>query len=118
MIYLDSAATSFHKPEAVADAVYNAIRHMGNSGRGGHMASLSAARVIYGTRKKIANLFGVSDPAQVVFTANSTQSLNMAIQGLFHAGDHVITTAMEHNSVLRPLYRKQQQEDVSLSILP
>ena len=118
MIYLDSAATSFHKPEAVADAVYNAIRHMGNSGRGGHTASLSAARVIYGTRKKIANLFGVSDPAQVVFTANSTQSLNMTIQGLFHAGDHVITTAMEHNSVLRPLYRKEQQEGVSLSILP
>ena len=104
MIYLDSAATSFHKPKEVAEAVYDAILHMGNSGRSGHEISLTSSRVIFGTRKKLAALFGMDDPAQVVFTANSTQSLNIAISGLFGKGDHVITTAMEHNSVLRPLY--------------
>lgn len=117
MIYLDSAATSFHKPEAVAQAVYDAIRTMGNSGRSGHEISLSSSRVIFGTRKKLAKLFGLNDPAQVVFTSNSTQSLNMAISGLFQKGDHVITTAMEHNSVLRPLYRKES-EGVRLSVIP
>ena len=82
MIYLDSAATSFHKPKEVAEAVYDAILHMGNSGRSGHEISLTSSRVIFGTRKKLAALFGMDDPAQVVFTANSTQSLNIAISGL------------------------------------
>lgn len=117
MIYLDSAATSFHKPKEVAEAVYDAILHMGNSGRSGHEISLTSSRVIFGTRKKLAALFGMDDPAQVVFTANSTQSLNIAISGLFGKGDHVITTAMEHNSVLRPLYRKEA-EGMELTIIP
>ena len=117
MIYLDSAATSFHKPKEVAEAVYDAILHMGNSGRSGHEISLTSSRVIFGTRKKLAALFGMDDPAQVVFTANSTQSLNIAISGLFGKDDHVITTAMEHNSVLRPLYRKEA-EGMELTIIP
>lgn len=117
MIYLDSAATSYHKPDVVAKAVYEAICAMGNSGRSGHAISLSSSRVIFGTRKKLAELFGVDEPAQVVFTSNSTQSLNMAISGLFQKGDHVITTSMEHNSVLRPLYRKET-EGTRLSIIP
>lgn len=117
MIYLDSAATSFHKPKEVAEAVYDAILHMGNSGRSGHEISLTSSRVIFGTRKKLAALFGMDDPAQVVFTANSTQSLNIAISGLLGKGDHVITTAMEHNSVLRPLYRKEA-EGMELTIIP
>ena len=116
MIYLDSAATSFHKPKEVAEAVYDAILHMGNSGRSGHEISLTSSRVIFGTRKKLAALFGMDDPAQVVFTANSTQSLNIAISGLFGKGEHVITTAMEHNSVLRPLYRKET-EGMELTII-
>ena len=117
MIYLDSAATSYHKPDGVARAVAEAISHMGNPGRGAHEASLDASRVVYGTREKMAELFGAEEASQIVFTANSTESLNIAIQGLVDPGDHVITTVMEHNSVLRPLYLCQQQ-GVSLTILP
>ena len=117
MIYLDSAATSYHKPDGVARAVAEAISHMGNPGRGAHEASLDASRVVYGTREKMAGLFGVEEASQIVFTANSTESLNIAIQGLVDPGDHVITTVMEHNSVLRPLYLCQQR-GVSLTILP
>lgn len=117
MIYLDSAATSYHKPDGVARAVAEAISHMGNPGRGAHEASLDASRVVYGTREKMAELFGVEEASQIVFTANSTESLNIAIQGLVDPGDHVITTVMEHNSVLRPLYLCQQR-GVSLTILP
>lgn len=117
MIYLDNAATSFHKPESVIAAVADAMRHMGNSGRGSSEAALSAARVIYGTREKLAAFFGAKDPARVIFTANSTEALNIAIQGSFTPGGHVITTAMEHNSVLRPLYMMQAR-GVRLSIVP
>lgn len=117
MIYLDSAATSYHKPDGVARAVAEAISHMGNPGRGAHKASLDASRVVYGTREKMAELFGAEEASQIVFTANSTESLNIAIQGLVDPGDHVITTVMEHNSVLRPLYLCQQR-GVSLTILP
>lgn len=117
MIYLDSAATSYHKPDGVARAVAEAISHMGNPGRGAHEASLDASRVVYGTREKMAELFGAEEASQIVFTANSTESLNIAIQGLVDPGDHVITTVMEHNAVLRPLYLCQQQ-GVSLTILP
>ena len=116
MIYLDSAATSYHKPDGVARAVAEAISHMGNPGRGAHEASLDASRVVYGTREKMAELFGAEEASQIVFTANSTESLNIAIQGLVDPGDHVITTVMEHNSVLRPLYLCQQR-GVSLTIL-
>ena len=117
MIYLDSAATSYHKPDGVVRAVAEAISHMGNPGRGAHEASLDASRVVYGTREKMAELFGAEEASQIVFTANSTESLNIAIQGLLDPGDHVITTVMEHNSVLRPLYLCQQR-GVSLTILP
>ena len=118
MIYLDSAATSYHKPDGVARAVAEAISHMGNPGRGAHEASLDASRVVYGTREKMAELFGAEEASQIVFTANSTESLNTAIQGLADPGDHVITTVMEHNSVLRPLYRLEAERSVSLSFVP
>lgn len=117
MIYLDNAATSFHKPDSVIEAVASAMRHMGNSGRGAHGASLDASRMIYDTRKMLAELFHAGDPSRVAFTANSTESLNIAIQGAFSPGDHVITTMMEHNSVLRPLYLMQER-GVELTILP
>jgi len=104
-IYMDNAATTMQKPDCVIEAVVNAMRHMGNSGRGAHEASLDASRLIYETREMISNLVNLGDPRQVAFTCNSTESLNTAILGLFGAGDHIISTVMEHNSVLRPLYR-------------
>lgn len=116
MIYLDNAATSFKKPDCVIKAVADAMRHMGNSGRGAHDASLDASRMIFDTRQMIAELFGAYGPAQVAFTANSTESLNIAIQGLFEPGDHVITTMLEHNSVLRPLYLMERR-GVELTIV-
>lgn len=118
MIYLDNAATSFHKPECVAKAVYNAISGMGNAGRGAHEEALKAMRIIFDTRERLADLFHIPSPLSVGFTANSTESLNMAVHGLLSQKDHVITTAMEHNSVLRPLYRAEKERGVSLTILP
>ena len=83
MIYFDHAATSFPKPRCVIDAVADAMLHMGNPGRGAHEVSLDASRMIYDARDRLARLFGAESPEQVVFTANSTESLNIAIQGLF-----------------------------------
>nr|WP_314459140.1 aminotransferase class V-fold PLP-dependent enzyme [uncultured Clostridium sp.] len=117
MIYLDHAATSLQKPEEVRQAVADAMLTMGNPGRGIYGASLEAARIIYDTRSLISRLFHVGSPSQVAFTANSTESLNLAIEGIIHPGDHVITTMMEHNSVLRPLYR-MEEKGTELTILP
>lgn len=116
MIYMDNAATTMHKPPEVAEAVVRAINSMGNAGRGATEASLSADRVIYGTREKLAAFFGAPNPRQIAFTANSTESLNMALKGVLKPGDHVITTVLEHNSVLRPLYQCQESK-VELTIL-
>ena len=115
MIYFDNAATTLHKPDCVKEAVLQAMDSMGNSGRGVHDASLYAGRTIYRARESLAELLGAAAPEQVVFTANATESLNLALGGLFGPGDHVITTVCEHNSVLRPLYRLQ---GVELSVLP
>lgn len=109
MIYLDNAATTLHKPSCVAEAVVNAMGNLGNSGRGVHGTSLTASRVIYDTRAALAELFNAPSPARVAFTSNSTEALNTAILGLFTKVDHVISTDLEHNSVLRPLYLLQQQ---------
>ena len=119
MIYLDNAATSLHKPETVADAVYKVLvsGSVGNAARGSNEASLQALRLAVETRSRLGELFGYPHPNQVAFSMNATDSLNMAIQGLFEPGDHVITTQMEHNSVLRPLYRKEK-EGVELTIVP
>ena len=107
MIYLDSAATSFYRPPQVAQAVAEAINTMGNAARGTGAPALSGARVIYETRELLARLFHAPGPEQVAFTANSTESLNMAIKGLTRPGDRVVTTVLEHNSVLRPLYEME-----------
>ncbi len=117
MIYLDNAATTVHKPPCVAEAVVNAMGNLGNSGRGVHGTSLTASRVIYDTRAALAALFNAPSPARVAFTSNSTEALNTAILGLFSAGDHVISTDLEHNSVLRPLYLLQQQ-GVTVDFVP
>lgn len=105
MIYFDSAATSLLKPKEVAQAVYNAILSLGNASRGTYEASLDASRLIFDTREKIAELFNVGNPLRVAFCSNATESLNTVINGLLCEKDHVITTVLEHNSVLRPLYR-------------
>lgn len=117
MIYLDNAATTLKKPEAVIEAVADAMRNMGNSGRGSGSTSLRASRVIYEARRTLTEFFGGTDPSRLVFTSNSTEGLNMAIRGIFVPGDHVITTELEHNSVLRPLYGEQEQNGISLTIV-
>lgn len=117
MIYLDNAATTMRKPEAVIQAVTDALCTMGNAGRGGHDASLDASRIIYDTRERLAQLFHAESPKQIVFTMNSTESLNIAIKGIIEKNDHVITTALEHNSVLRPLY-EMEEKGAELTILP
>lgn len=118
MIYLDNAATTLRKPQPVIDAVVAAMITLGNSARGTHDGSLSASRIIYGTREKLADFFGCPRPDHVIFTCNSTEALNMAICGLLNPGDHVISTDLEHNSVLRPLYRMEAERNVSLSFVP
>ena len=116
MIYFDNAATSLQKPDSVADAVYDAIKNIGNSGRGAHKASLEAGRVIYATRELLARLFHIKECSRIAFTSNATESLNVAIKSLLHTGDHVITTELEHNSVLRPLY-EMEANGVELTII-
>ena len=116
MIYMDNAATTMHKPKEVIDAVVVAMSSMGNAGRGVNEASLSASRLIYDTREKLCRLFGAEDPRQIVFTANSTESLTIAIKGILNPGDHVIATMLEHNSVLRPLY-EMEKKGVRLTIV-
>lgn len=116
MIYMDNAATTMRKPKEVAEAVVNAMNSMGNAGRGANEASLSAARVIYETRELLADFFGAENPKQIVFTNNSTESLNIAIKGILNSGEHVITTMLEHNSVLRPLY-EMEEKGIELSII-
>ena len=107
MIYLDSAATSLHKPPQVARAVAEAIGSFGNPARGAHAAALAADRAVYETRRELAALLGCPRPDHVIFTCNATEALNIAIYGLLGPGDRAVSTDLEHNSVLRPLYDLQ-----------
>lgn len=117
MIYFDNAATTLQKPACVAQAVGRALTAFGNPGRGVHDASLAASRAVYEARSALAQLLGAESPARIAFTANATESLNIALKGTLAPGGHVITTALEHNSVLRPLYELERQ-GVELTILP
>lgn len=117
MIYFDNAATTLQKPECVLRAVIEAMGTFGNPGRGVHEPAMAASRAVYETRCALAQLFRVENPANIAFTANATAALNIAIKGTLNPGDHVITTAMEHNSVLRPLYELEDR-GVELTILP
>ena len=117
MIYFDNAATTLQKPESVTRAALEAMTSFGNPGRGVHEPALAASRAIYDTRCALARLFHGENPARIAFTANATQALNIAIKGSLCPGDHVITTAMEHNSVLRPLY-ELEEKGVEVTILP
>ena len=105
MIYFNCAATSFQRPPCVADAVLRAMNGFGNASRGTADAELDAARSVFRTRKELAELFGFDAPERVVFTANVTEALNMALFGLLNPGDRVVATDWDHNSVLRPLYQ-------------
>ena len=104
MIYLDNAATTFPKPEAVYNAMMDCMKnYCANPGRAGHKLAMKAAIEIYDTRENIAKLFNIDNPMNIVFTNNATDSLNLAIKGVVNKGDHIITTSMEHNSVIRPI---------------
>ena len=117
MIYMDNAATTMQKPKEVAEAVVQAMNSLGNAGRGATEASLSASRVIFDTRERLSRLFHAENPKQIAFTANSTESLNIAIKGILNPGDHVVTTVLEHTSVLRPLF-ECREKGMELTILP
>ncbi len=116
MIYFDNAATTVQKPKEVIDAVVHSMNSLGNAGRGGNTASLDASRMLYEARTVLADFFGAGAFGQTVFTSNSTEALNIAIKGILNPGDHVISTHLEHNSVLRPLY-EMEQKGVELTLL-
>ncbi len=114
MIYLDNAATTMHKPQTVIDAVTQAMCSLGNAGRGATSGALDAARTIHACRAKLARLLGCPRADRVCFTPNSTAALNTAINGVVRPGDHVVTTVLEHNSVLRPLNRLAAEQGVTV----
>lgn len=116
MIYFDNAATSFPKPPCVCRAAQAAIRvYGGNPGRSGHQLSMQTAEKIYNVREAVAEFFG-AQPENVIFTLNCTMALNLAIKGLLANGGHVITSSLEHNSVIRPLYALQKEGRANYSI--
>jgi len=118
MIYLDNSATSWPKPRATARAMTHFLEHVGaNPGRSGHRLSIEAARVVYRARESIARLFNLPDPLRVVFGLNATEAINLALKGLLEPGDHVITSGMEHNSVMRPL-RALEGAGVEVTVVP
>ena len=119
MIYLDNAATTFPKPRKVLEQMVQQYQLIGVSpGRGSYDLATEAEDFIRGTRAKLAAFFSAPDPNRIIFTANATDGLNLAIAGLIQPGDHVITTRLEHNSVLRPLYHLEQQRSITCSLIP
>lgn len=118
MIYMDNAATTMQKPPEVAEAVLHALGAAGNSARGAHAGSLNAARILYEARAALAQFFSCPRADHVAFACNATEALNTALFGLLSPGDHVISTDIEHNSVLRPLYRLQDERGVALDFVP
>ncbi|MBC8059134.1 MAG: aminotransferase class V-fold PLP-dependent enzyme [Clostridiaceae bacterium] len=111
MIYLDNAATTFPKPDKVYEEMFDYMKtYAANPGRGAHDMSIIASTKVLETRQLIGNLFNIEDPFNIIFTSNTTDSLNIAIKGILKKGDHVITTVLEHNSVLRPLNKLKSNE--------
>lgn len=116
--YLDNAATSWPKPPQVIDAMRDFLTDVGaNPGRSGHRRSVEAARVVFRAREAVARLLGLADPLRVIFCPNATHALNLALRGLLRPGQHVVTTSMEHNSVMRPL-RALEREGLTLTVVP
>jgi cysteine desulfurase family protein len=117
MIYFDNAATSWPKPPGVIEAMVHFMKEVGaNPGRSGHRLSVEAGRIVYETREALAELFNIEDPLRIVFGYNVTEGLNLALRGTLRPGDHVITSSMEHNSVMRPL-RALEREGVELTVV-
>ncbi|TEU17519.1 MAG: aminotransferase class V-fold PLP-dependent enzyme [Anaerolineales bacterium] len=117
MIYFDNAATSWPKPPGVTEAMVRFMEEVGaNPGRSGHRLSVEAGRIVYEAREAVAELFNVEDPLRIVFGYNVTEGLNLALRGILQPGDHVITSSMEHNSVMRPL-RALEREGVELTVV-
>lgn len=118
MIYMDNAATSWPKPSIVYDTVLETMQKYGaNPGRSSHSMAVEAANIPLYTREMLCQLFNVQDPFRMIFTLNTTDSLNLAIKGSLKKGDHVITTSMEHNSVIRPLMHLAEL-DIETTIVP
>jgi cysteine desulfurase/selenocysteine lyase len=118
IIYFDNAATSWPKPPQTITAMQNYMQNIGGSpGRSGHRLSIEAARIVFDAREKLAQLFNVADPLRIVLTGNATEGLNISIFGLLKSGDHVITSGMEHNSVMRPL-RAMEMRGVDITVVP
>ena len=118
IIYFDNSATSFPKPEEVYKASAKAMRIFGaNPGRGGHRMAVEASKEIFKVREKVANLFNIKDPLRIAFTQNSTYALNFAIKSCINKKGHVITTALEHNSSLRPLFSKRDSGEIELELI-
>lgn len=118
IIYLDNPATSWPKPPQVKEGMNRFMEEVGaNPGRSGHSLSIDAARIIYEAREALSLLFHVKDSSRIIFALNATESINLALKGLLKSGDHVITSSMEHNSVMRPL-RHLEKMGIALSILP
>jgi cysteine desulfurase family protein len=118
LIYLDNGATSFPKPEEVYKFMDHAYRNFGvNPGRSGYDLCMEAGQLVDDTRKSLTELFGGHDPNRLVFSYNSTDALNLIINGMLQAGDHALSTTLEHNSVLRPLYHLSR-EGVEVDLVP
>lgn len=110
MIYLDNGATSFPKPRGMMAEMEDCmLNYCGNPGRSGHYMSMRTGEEVYRARKDVAGLFGIEDPSRLIFTKNTTESLNLAMAGYLQEGDHAVTTSMEHNSVYRPLKRLEER---------
>ncbi|ANA80175.1 aminotransferase class V-fold PLP-dependent enzyme [Paenibacillus glucanolyticus] len=119
IVYLDHAATSWPKPPEVFEAMRKAMEDAAaNPGRGSHRMAVKASRVLYGTRKTLANIFGVKNPNDIALTSNTTEALNLAIKGYLHEGDHVIATMIEHNSVRRPLEYLKRTRGLQVDYVP
>lgn len=109
MIYLDNAATTLVKPDLVKERLIENFDKIGNPSRGFNKISLDTGRMVLDTRIKLTRLFNIKDPRRIAFTANATEALNIAISSFIGKNDHVITSLIEHNSVLRPLYLKEKE---------
>ncbi len=117
MIYFDNTATSFPKPPCVLEAMAKFMNEIGaNPGRSGHRLAIESGRIVYSAREAVAELFHITDPLRIVFTANVTEALNLALHGLLKSGDHVITSSLEHNSMMRPL-RCLEQQGIELTVV-
>ena len=117
-LFLDNAATSFPKPDSVYRAMDKAMREIGVApGRGGYRQSLAAARIVFAARSALARFFGVSDSSRLIFTHSATESLNIAVSGLLKPGDHVVSSSMEHNALVRPLHLMRER-GVEVSFVP